>query len=133
MVSIYIAGKFQAQERLQRIRAIIHHDNVGKVVSSWLDEPMVDDPNDHHWCRQRAMVDLEDIKMAGLFILDTLDDNNRGGREVEWGYTLTRHIDRWIVGPYRNVFHRLSRYRFDTWDEAILALGREYGQSRDAR
>lgn len=64
-----------------------------------------------------AKRDLAEVMMADLFILDTATDNNRGGREVEFGIALSKGIPTIVVGPFRNVFHRLATYHFGSWDD----------------
>jgi len=130
-LNIYVAGWFGAQERLRKERDRIHALGVGQVVGTWLDEETVapEAPGETsvvgatpEQCREYAVRDLGEVRYADLLILDTIDVNPRGGREVEYGLALATGIGLWIVGPKRNVFHYLAQGHFETWDEALLAL-----------
>jgi hypothetical protein len=121
-VNIYIAGKWEARDRLKLERDAIHANTKHKVIGTWLDveespEPTIMDK------RAYAGRDLAEVKASNLLILDTLDMNERGGREVEYGMALGRgHIWTWIVGPIRNIFHEIASRHFATWDEAHKEL-----------
>lgn len=134
MRSIYIAGKFEAQARLRAARQRIHEARAGKVVGTWLDE----EPESETTAAQRLEFATRDLKEIGcdadLLILDTFDDDPRGGREAEFGFALglqftdkilalPGHVvmDVWLVGPKRNVFHELVPH-FRTWSEVVEAL-----------
>jgi hypothetical protein len=122
-VNIYIAGKFESQARLRTERDRIHAETAHKVAASWLDEPAAPVLTEDQ-CRAIAFKDYEEVKRAHLLILDTFDENLRGGREVEWGIALGRgFIARWLVGPVRNIFHHMHQRHFTTWAEVHEALG----------
>src|SRR5258708_3901849 len=115
-LNIYIAGWFGAKERLRKERDRIHALGVGQVVGTWLDEETVapEAPGETlvvsatpEQCKEYAVRDLGEVRYADLLILDTIDVNPRGGREVEYGLALATGIGLWIVGPKRNVFHYL--------------------------
>ncbi len=69
-----------------------------------------------------ATRDCGELFDCHLFIIDTLDDSNTGGREVEYGLAVGAGKEVWRVGPVRNIFH-LSARAFSSWDQALLALG----------
>jgi hypothetical protein len=92
------------------------------MTSSWIDE--VEKPahmRKHDFWKKLAMKDLAEIQEADLVILDTLDVNCRGGREVEYGFVLGAFQNKsvYIVGPIRNVFHTLCDKRFDSWEDCL--------------
>lgn len=130
-MKIYIAGHFPCRYRLRpfrdQLQAMGH-----LVVSSWLDTPDVfdsisgDHGDDQAICSRTASRDMADIAKAQTLILDTIAEDPNGGREVEFG--LAEGLPRYIVGPYRNVFHRLASHRFNDWEEclAYFASVREY-------
>lgn len=128
---IYIAGWFGAKERLRLERDRIHTLGVGEVVGTWLDEetvapeapgqPLVVGATPEQ-CREYAFRDLGEVRYADLLILDTIDVNPRGGREVEYGLALSTGLSVWVVGPRRNVFHHIAHRQFDLWDDAIDCL-----------
>lgn len=121
MSRIYLASFFDTRERLSPIRDSLR--GMGhEVTSRWLDEAsdVTVETSNAVYRRACAIRGLEDIKRSNVFILDTLDSAPRGGREVEWGVALTRlEMQRFIVGPLRNVFHSLASHRFEAWEEAL--------------
>lgn len=118
-MNIYIAGKFEAQERLKHERNRIHMLGLGKVIGTWLDEESGDPTTSQKL--DYAERDLVEVSDSDLLILDTADENNRGGREVEYGAALGQGIEVWVVGPKRNVFHELAPHFLD-WDDVLEAL-----------
>lgn len=123
MTKIYIAGKFEAQRRLRSVRAEIESRGLGEVVGTWLDEEEAPGKVTEAQKFEYAVRDLSEIRQADLLILDTYDDNLRGGREVEYGYAIASGAAVWVVGPKRNVFHELASV-FPSWGEALHALDR---------
>ena len=117
---VYVAAKFEAKERLQPVRHRLEAGGI-QVVGTWLDEE-TSTPT-HTQKVQYAKRDMAEVMLANLLILDTLDDNNRGGREVEYGMALATGKNIIIVGPFRNVFHTVADARFDTWKECYEFLG----------
>lgn len=118
-MKIYVAGVFESKERLSteagRLRELGY-----EVISSWLMEPTVPAEATKGSWENFAARDLVELRAADCIILDTFDITPRGGREVEWGYMLHRPgIQRYIVGPIRNVFHTFATRRFETWDECL--------------
>lgn len=121
---IYIAGYFDARKRIKaeadKLWALGH-----EITSSWLYE-VAKQPNMSYddFYKKLAIKDLAEIDRADLIIVDTGDITPRGGREVELGYALGQHQKKlaFIVGPERNVFHKLADRRFDSWDEAVALL-----------
>lgn len=122
-MKVYLAARFESRWRLRDVAlelAVLGY----QLVSSWLVEPTPLELSEEDK-KQIAIRDLSELKAADLLILDTLDENIRGGREVEWGIALTRAIPRYIVGPARNVFHFLATRRFDSWNEAVQFFRRQ--------
>ena len=120
-MKIYMAGFFDTRERMRPLR-----DQIWKlgheVVSTWLDEVKYPETMDREiFFKKLALRDLAEIRSADLIIMDTIDETPRGGREVELGFALGRFqsIEIWIVGPLRNVFHRLADLHFVNWDECL--------------
>ena len=120
-MKIYIAGFFDTRERLRPVRDKMWQMG-HQVLSHWLDEVSKPEGMEEEvWWRKLALRDLVDVYASDLLIVDTLDVTPRGGREVEFGFALSRFQDQqvWVVGPYRNVFHRLADLKFDTWEECL--------------
>lgn len=119
---IYIASFFETKDRLQEPKKALWKLN-HEVVSSWLDEAPRGEfmPTTEIFWKKLAMKDLAELERADAIILDTLDVNPRGGREVEFGFALAGWQNKLvcIVGPYRNVFHTLADKQFNTWDECL--------------
>lgn len=126
---IYIAGMFDAQARLRIERDRIHALGVGNVISLWLDEEaaapaigaVATSTITPEQAKRYAERDMWEITTADLMILDTFDDNLRGGREVEFGIALSEGFKTWVVGPKRNVFHELGRH-FGSWADVLEEL-----------
>src|SRR5206468_8616194 len=96
-----------------------HMLGLGKVIGTWLDEE-----NESPSATEKleyAQRDRMEVQDSDLLILDTADENNRGGREVEFGIAVGSGIETWVVGPKRNVFHELAPHFLD-WDDVLDAL-----------
>ena len=118
-LTVYIAGKWEARERLQAIAQELRVHGY-RVTSSWLDHPLaqgylVDNGVDE------GVKDLDEIDASNVFVLDTLDEGATGGREVELGYALAEGSNRLliIVGPSRNIFHSMVAIQFGSWDDVL--------------
>ena len=122
---IYIAGKWEARERLQDMRLLLQLEGY-QVTSSWLDERPAE-PG-YVAIDGAALRDLTEIDACNLFILDTLDENKTGGANVEFGYALAGSANRalWLVGPQRNLFHALASVRFTDWSTALVVMTSEW-------
>lgn len=121
MTRLYLASFFDTRERLYPIRDQLQTFGY-EVTSRWLDEVpgAAFATSSAEYLRACAVRGLEDIKRSNGFILDTFDTSPRGGQEVEWGLALSRmEMQRFVVGPIRNVFHHLAQQRFETWEEAL--------------
>lgn len=120
-MSIYIAGKYTSKGRLGAIREQIRR--MGYVVSSsWLDEVWRDYDAPDEVRVENAHRDFEEIESAECLIIDTLDESNTGGREVEMGFALHKGISVVLVGPERNVFHYIVNKRFESWNECLADM-----------
>ena len=73
-------------------------------------------------CLAYANRDYSEVLQSELLIVDTVDVNDRGGREVEVGLALAFGLGVWVVGPRRNVFHYLVNQQFSTWEETLEQL-----------
>lgn len=138
MNRVYIAALFEARGRLLPYAQELVRRGY-KVTSRWLHENEVEEEGHDDDARKAlhaeiAWRDCEDVSDADLLILDTLNEDVRGGREVEWGLALARRMPRYIVGPRRNVFHALATRIFTDWGEALrfFALrAKEADEKRD--
>lgn len=120
---VYIAGRFTGQARIRsEAVALKMLDPEVEVVSSWLwsEEPDNGDYSEEQ-AKEWAKRDCREVGTADLLILDTLDDSNTGGREVEFGLAGAWGTTTVIIGPYRNVFHRLANEHFDNWEDYFVA------------
>lgn len=127
---VYIAGKFEARARLRGIREALLRLGY-EVTSSWLREGDHLEENaaflaDPVRCLEVAHRDVDEVMRSDLFLLDTYDENNRGGREVEFGaaYNSPESMDIWVIGPIRNVFHHLADQHYPNWSVALTALAK---------
>jgi len=121
-MKIYVASFFETKKRLQEPKNALWEMGYN-ITSSWLNEiPKADFiPTKEIFWKKLAMKDLAELNAADAIILDTIDVNPRGGREVEFGFALgcwqTKLVC--IVGPYRNVFHTLADKQFDSWEDCL--------------
>lgn len=127
-MKIYIAGFFDTRIRLRKEAERLWH--LGhEVISTWLNEvaKSEDMPKDV-FEKKLAMKDLAEVHSTDLVIIDTLDVTPRGGREVEFGYALGRHQQKlvYVVGPVRNIFHRLADMQFENWDVCIAYMKKHH-------
>ncbi|KKK88972.1 hypothetical protein LCGC14_2737790 [marine sediment metagenome] len=71
--------------------------------------------------------DLSGVREADIFIIDTDDIDDTGGREVELGAALILGKVILHVGPIRNLFHMHPGVRgFNSWDNIISYIESEY-------
>lgn len=119
---IYIAGFFDTRLRLLLERSTLEAKGF-RVRSRWLDEPPVPESllRASAWPAY-ALRDLKDIKDTDSFVLDTIDETPRGGREVELGFAMAEGKNLFRIGPARNVFHTLIPFAFSTWAEFYVFL-----------
>ncbi len=128
---VYLGGAFEAKNRLMGLRDVLETIPGVKVIGTWLNETP-DDPvglkeseADGPVVEQAtayAIRDLDEIYGADLLILDTIQTNDRGGKDTEFGCALASGLTSWVVGPRRNVFQRLADKHFESWEPAIEYL-----------
>ena len=119
-MKIYVASFFDTRARLAE--PVTHLREMGhEVTSRWLQElpSAAYNTASEAYLLGCAVVDLTDIDSSDAFILDTIDETPRGGREVEYGLALSLKLPTFVVGPYRNVFHRLATAHYASWGEAL--------------
>lgn len=125
MTKVYVAGAFEGQARLRKIRARLEQQGI-EVTSTWLDEVEAEGALNHMPTLadslRYAVRDKDDIWRSEAVLVDTLDTNTRGGREVEFGLALGWHLKLATVGPPRNVFHQLADRNFRNWEDALSDL-----------
>ena len=129
MINIYLAARFSEKEKMKAIRQYLQAYDCN-VTSHWLDEEFPPNttldqvPNDFKV--KTAQQDLEDIKIADLVILFTVDPTIptvRGGRHFESGYAVGKGKPLWVVGPRENIFHWLPEVRqFNFLEDCIRGL-----------
>lgn len=131
---VYLASYFDTRSRLLPIRDALTRSGL-VITSRWLDEPhqatgaatlneavAASTTFKHSDLMEYAERDYNDIYDSDVLVLDTLDITPRGGREVEFGLALAWYKPCYVVGPERNVFHKMAFGRWDTWDEALEKL-----------
>ena len=128
-MKIYISASFAARLRLRPMRDCLFamgHD----VTSSWLDEVARSESMDQEvFDKKLAIKDLVEAGSADLLIQDTFTPSTTGGLHVEWGIALGRFQRQqlWLVGPIRNVFHRLYDLQFADWGELFEWIDPQVG------
>jgi len=112
---IYLAGKYTAKERLKPIRDRLRREGLA-VSSSWLDEEATDYNATLEIKVENATRDFMELDAADTIIVDTIDESNTGGREVELGYAMGTNMQTILVGPERNVFHHIVDLWYPDWE-----------------
>ena len=122
---IYIAGKYTAKERLLDRRNDLRRLGY-TVLSTWMDQPETDyvflgNTEEEREARKHAEAerDIAEVMRADVLVIDTFDESNTGGREVELGMALAVGSVLIRIGPERNIFHAKVDNAFDTWEEAL--------------
>ena len=126
---VYLGGAFEAKNRLMGIRDVLETIPDVKVISTWLNQPANDGVGLNEGegtlvekATEYATRDLDEVFGADLFILDTIQTNDRGGKDTEFGAAYASGVTTWLVGPHRNVFQRLVDKRFESWEPAVEYL-----------
>lgn len=123
MTRVYIAGRFAAQVRLRgEAESLVALDRGFSVVSSWLWATESDVGYSDEQALDYGLRDCREVARADMFILDTIDESTTGGREVEFGMAGAWNLRTIVVGPYRNVFHRLANEHYIDWESYFRAL-----------
>ena len=128
---IYIASKFFSRKRLMPVRQQL--ESLGFIVlSSWMLEDPDESANadslgdDLEHSQYMAERDHREVDDCHVFIIDTSDESNTGGRDVELGWAQKAGKICYRVGPIRNVFHSLVPAH-KTWIDLINHLRNVYG------
>ena len=132
MLKVYIASKFSSRHRMRPIKFKLRQMGF-EVLSDWIDNNPLDEtiggdydsignhPDASHDIAER---DRNQVLECNIFIIDTQDVSQTGGRECELGMALMAskpYIFR--VGPIRNVFHAHKAVRvFKSWEELLPVL-----------
>lgn len=116
----YLAGKYTAKKRLRVQRDMLEYRG-HTSVSRWLEHNLDEDEVSTDDLIREATFDLEDLVRAEVFLLDTLDVSETGGREVELGYAKRLGCRVVVIGPRRNIFHHLADEYYPSWADYHLA------------
>jgi len=130
--TVYIASKFHSRYRLRPIKAQLQALGF-KVLSKWMDPDVNTDTTcdidslgaNLELSKAEAERDSAEIKYSDIFIIDTQDVSETGGREVELGMAMRSGCDLFRVGPIRNVFHTQAPAH-NSWQELIEYLRENY-------
>lgn len=122
-MKFYLAGKYTAKERLREMRDMVAARIPETSGARWLDHNLVEAEVDEQGLIEEAVKDIMDVKNSRVFLLDTFDESNTGGREVEFGIALANpNTITYVIGPERNIFHKLADWHFDDWLDFIVWL-----------
>ena len=119
-MKVYIASFYDTRKRLYPYRDALEaagHSLTSRWLNQHAEEEAPQRTEQHRIAR--ALQDLSDVRSSELLILDTFDITPRGGREFEMGIAIAYGIPVVLVGPMRNVFHRLAWRHFETWEETL--------------
>ena len=131
-MKVYIAGKFSSRYRLRPIKFKLKQLGFD-VLSDWIDNNPLDEtiggdydsignhPDASHDIAER---DRQQVLECRIFIIDTQDKSETGGRECELGMALMRDVPYiFRVGPIRNVFHAHKAVRVvKSWEDMVTIL-----------
>ena len=131
-MKVYIAGKFSSRYRLRPIKFKLKQLGFD-VLSDWIDNNPLDEtiggdydsignhPDASHDIAER---DRAQVLECHIFIIDTQDKSETGGRECELGMALMRDVPYiFRVGPIRNVFHAHKAVRVvKSWEDMVTIL-----------
>lgn len=131
-MKIYVASKFSSRYRLRPIKFKLQQLGFN-VLSDWIDNNPLDEtlggdydsignhPDASHYIAER---DISQVLECDIFIIDTQDVSQTGGRECELGMALMAGKQLvFRVGPIRNVFHAHKSIRVvKSWEEMLVIL-----------
>ena len=131
-MKIYIASKFSSRHRMRPIKFKLKQLGFN-VLSDWIDNNPLDEtiggdydsignyPDASHDIAAR---DIRQVLECDIFIIDTQDVSQTGGRECELGMALMASKQLiYRVGPIRNVFHAHKTIQtYKTWEELLPVL-----------
>lgn len=118
MRRIYLAARYGRRQELLAYAGLLERDG-HTITSLWLDGRH-EGRADADYARE----DLDDLDDANTLLSFTeqpspIQGRARGGRHVEFGYALARHLDLLLVGPREHCFHALwNVHQFDTFEAA---------------
>ena len=133
MMKFYIAAKFKARHRIK-----IHNQRIESLglanTCPWFlmdTDDSADEDSLGGYSKEESAVmadrDLSAVREADIFIIDTIDVSETGGREVELGVALILGKVILHVGPIRNLFHMHPGVsHFLSWDQLISYIEIEY-------
>lgn len=126
-VPVYLAASFERKHELREYRAQLEAAGF-EVTSRWLVEPDDDVPYTDQDMRERALIDLEDVRRSRVVVVFT-DPREKprpgGGRHTELGLAIAWEKVVLTVGPREQVFHFLPQVaNFPDWAGALAHLVR---------
>ena len=123
---IYVAASFTAQRRLRVIREHLFQQG-HMICGTWLDEVTKPEVlSKEQFDKRLASKDLQEIREADCFILDTEEESTTGGRYVELGFALAHMKLLYVVGSPNCIFAHLADQRFATWEECLEHIKTEH-------
>lgn len=132
----YLAASFDRQEEMKKYARQLKELG-GEIVSTWLYEEVFSAssvPTD--LASEYAERDVREVKACDFFIwfTESLPANRvlTGGRHVEAGIAIATNKSIFVIGPYENIFTRLSGIaQYNTWDEFYDDLILEINKGRE--
>ena len=131
-MKVYIASKFSSRHRMRPIKFKLKQLGFD-VLSDWIDNNPLDETiggdydsigNHPDASHNIAARDIRQVLECDIFIIDTQDVSQTGGRECELGMALMASKQLiYRVGPIRNVFHAHKTIQtYKTWEELLPVL-----------
>jgi len=126
MMKFYIAAKFKARHRIKAYNQQMESLGLANTCPWFLmdTDDSADEDSLGGYSREESAVmadrDLSAVREADIFIIDTIDVSETGGREVELGVALILGKVILHVAPTRNLFHmHLGVKHLLNWDDVI--------------
>ena len=133
MMKFYIAAKFKARHRIKAYNQQIERLGLVNVCPWFLidTDDSADEDSLGGYSREESAVmadrDLSGVREADVFILDTFDLDETGGRETELGVALILSKVILHVGPIRSLFHMHPGVQhFVSWYDVIQYIQSTY-------
>lgn len=131
MIKVYVGGSFSSRQRIrkeaEKLASYGYH-----VLSHWFkEEHFVEKSWDGNFggdvADLMAMGDFYQLLEAQLVIIDTIEKSSTGGSDSEIGAAVMKSLLTGTpnvvhIGPYRNIFQKLAREHYDSWEEFFIKL-----------
>lgn len=117
-MNIYIAAPFKYRDTAREWAEKLSHLDTW-IIAEWLESELDDSDYQKHHLRE-AMRDFGNIRDSDIFVLMSVDEPQRGGCLIEYGYALGQGVPCVVIGPKDwNQFFTLAKVQFETIEEFV--------------